>query len=79
MNFLTTGGTLYALTMGGVPIDTQITNLGSIITSPLVADEHLYIRSQTHGLKSFGGGRYNNPILTGGFAELQIKGWREMF
>ena len=74
----TRGGTLFVLTMDG-SVDWQIQDLGSIITSPLVADEHLYIRSQTLGLKSFGGGRYNNPRLSGGFAELQIKGWREMF
>ena len=74
----TSGGTLFVLTMDG-SVDRQIQDLGSIITSPLVADEHLYVRSQTLGLKSFGGSKYNNPKLTGGFAEMQIKGWRELF
>jgi type IV pilus assembly protein PilY1 len=74
----TTGGTLFALTMGGSVV-TQLTDVGSIITSPLVSDEHLYLRSQTLGLRSFGSSKYNNPSLAGGSAELQIKAWRELF
>ena len=74
----TNGGTLFALTMGGSVV-AQIADVGSIVTSPLVSDEHLYLRSQTLGLKSFGGSKYNNPSLAGGIAELQIKAWRELF
>jgi hypothetical protein len=73
-----TGGTLFGLSMGGTLVK-EITDLGDIITSPLVADEHLYLRSQTLGLRTFGSGKYNNPTLAGGNAELQIKSWRELF
>ena len=57
----------------------EITDVGDIITSPLVSDKHLYIRSQTLGLKSFGNTGYNNPIIVRGSTEFTMRNWREIF
>ena len=53
--------------------------VGNIIVAPLVQDEHLYIKTQSLGLQSFGDGEYNNKVRMGGFADFDIKYWREVF
>jgi len=71
------GGGIYALSMAG---DLIMSNaVGNIITSPLAVDEHLYTKSQLHGLQSFGGGPYNNPTTVGGSPEFTRRNWREIF
>ena len=70
-------GGIYALSMDGDLIMTK--NVGNIITSPLVVDEHLYTKSQLHGLQSFGSGPYNNPAKVGGTPEFKMRNWREFF
>jgi hypothetical protein len=50
-----------------------------MIVAPLVQDEHLYIKTQSGGLQSFGDGKYNNKVRRGGFADFGIKYWREVF
>jgi hypothetical protein len=54
-------------------------NVGNIITPPLVVDEHLYTKSQLHGLQSFGSGPYNNPAKAGRTPEFKMRNWREFF
>lgn len=71
------GGGIYALSMDGDLIMTK--NVGNIITSPLVIDEHLYTKSQLHGLQSFGSGPYNNPTKVSGTPEFTMRNWREFF
>jgi type IV pilus assembly protein PilY1 len=74
----TAGGSLFALTMQGSLVE-RITDVGDIITTPLVSDVHLYLRSQTLGLKSFGNAEYNNPTIVGGSTEFSMRNWRELF
>lgn len=51
---------------------------GNITVSPVVDDQHLYIRS-TNGLTSLGTGQYNNQTSVGGTAETRTKTWRQIF
>jgi len=69
-------GRLYALTFEGDLVWDQ--EVGNITTTPLVVDEHLYVKSQTLGLRSFGGGPYNNPAIMGGSPQLTLRNWREL-
>ena len=52
--------------------------VGDIITTPLVDDEHLYIKTPD-GLKSFGDGEYNNATKAGGLPYTRMRFWREIF
>ncbi len=52
--------------------------VGDIITTPLVDDEHLYIKTP-EGLKSFGDGEYNNATKAGGLPYTRMRFWREIF
>jgi len=71
------GGGLYGLSFEGNLILDQ--TVGSVTASPLVVDEHIYLKSQSMGLRSFGGGPYNNPTIMGGSAQFTIRNWRELF
>jgi hypothetical protein len=53
--------------------------VGNTVTPPMVEDEHLYIKNQSGGLMSFGSGHYNNEVLTGGFPQVKVKMWKEIF
>jgi Tfp pilus tip-associated adhesin PilY1 len=70
-------GKIYAFSMDGTQAFEQ--TVGNIIIAPLVQDEHLYIKTQSSGLQSFGDGNYNNEVRMGGFADFDIKVWREVF
>jgi type IV pilus assembly protein PilY1 len=70
------GGRLYALSLEGNLILDQ--EAGNITTTPLVVDKHLYVKTQTMGLRSFGGGPYNNPTIMGGSPQLRMRNWREL-
>jgi len=52
--------------------------VGDIITTPIVEDEHLYIKTRD-GLKSFGSSKYNNATKTGGLPYTRVRFWRELF
>jgi type IV pilus assembly protein PilY1 len=71
------GGGIIALSMDGDLIMTK--NVGNVITPPLVVDEHLYTKSQLHGLQSFGSGPYNNQAKVGRTPEFKMRRWREFF
>ena len=60
-------------------VDDNEEGIGNVIASPLVEDEHLYVKSQAVGLKSFGSGHYNNETLMGGLPDISIKYWRELY
>jgi type IV pilus assembly protein PilY1 len=72
------GGGVYALSMedGSQIMDD---NVGNITTTPLVVDEHLYVKSQSMGLRSYGGGPYNNPTNISGSPQFTMRNWRELF
>jgi hypothetical protein len=53
--------------------------VGSVVVPPVVSDEHLYIKSQTQGLTSFGTGKYNNPVVVGGLPQVRPRSWREFY
>jgi hypothetical protein len=52
--------------------------VGDIITTPLVEDEHLYIKTRD-GLKSLGSHQYNNATRMGGLPYTRLRQWREVF
>jgi hypothetical protein len=53
--------------------------VGNVVASPLVEDQHIYVKGLGMGLQSFGNGIYNNQVLTGGWPEIAIRLWREIF
>jgi len=53
--------------------------VGNVVASPMVEDQHLYVKGLGLGLQSFGSGIYNNQVLTGGWPEIGIRLWREIF
>jgi len=69
-------GKIYAFTLKGAPVVEK--TVGNIVVSPLVEDEHLYVKTQKSGLRSFGNGQYNNESLIGGLPEIQREWWREL-
>jgi len=71
------GGGIYALSMEGNLVMAK--DIGNITAPPLVVDEHLYTKSQSNGLQSFGSGPYNNPAKTGTTPEFKMRSWREYF
>jgi len=69
-------GKIYAFTLKGAPVVEK--TVGNIMLSPLVEDEHLYIKTQKSGLRSFGQGKYNNQGLIGGLPDFRRQWWREL-
>jgi Tfp pilus tip-associated adhesin PilY1 len=53
--------------------------VGNVAASLLVEDQHLYLKTPGSGLLSFGHGRYNNEVIFGGWPELRIRVWRELW
>ena len=66
-----------AITMDGTEVFQK--TVGNVIASPLVDDQHLYVKSTAVGLQSMGNGQYNNETLMGGLPDIQIRYWREIF
>jgi hypothetical protein len=76
-------GRIYGFTYSGLTVinDSEGEHgleVGDIITTPLVEDEHLYIKTR-EGLKSFGSTRYNNKAKMGGLPYTRMRFWREIF
>jgi hypothetical protein len=53
--------------------------VGNVVASPLVEDQHIYVKGLGMGLQSFGNGNYNNQVLNSGWPEIAIRLWREIF
>jgi hypothetical protein len=53
--------------------------VGNVTSAPLVEDQHLYLKTPGSGLQSFGHGRYNNEVIFGGWPELRVLLWRELW
>ena len=74
-------GKLYALEMadGEVIFDQDI---GTITSSPLVEDEHLYLKTRSSGGKDpivMGGGGYNNDVVKRPNARAGMRAWKEIW
>jgi hypothetical protein len=55
------------------------TRVGNVVASPMVEDQHIYVKGLGMGLQAFGNGIYNNQVLTGGWPNIAIRLWREIF
>ena len=71
-------GELYTFNLNGDNADnpTRIVT-GDIVTTPLVEDEHLFVRTTT-GTIMVGGGGFNNQTKVGGFGVTRPVTWREI-
>jgi Tfp pilus tip-associated adhesin PilY1 len=61
------------------PVPAFRQRVGNVVASPMVEDQHLYVKGIGLGLQSFGSGIYNNQVLTGGWPDIAIRLWREIF
>jgi len=74
-------GMLFALNMvdGAIIFEQEV---GNITSSPLVQDEHLYIKTSISGGKNpivLGGGGYNNHVIRSPAARSAIQAWKEIW
>lgn len=71
-------GELYSFDTNGSNVDspTRVAT-GDIVTTPLVEDEHLFVRSST-GTVMMGGGGFNNKTKVGGLGVTKPASWREI-
>jgi hypothetical protein len=71
-------GELYILDIDGANVDspTRIAT-GDIVTTPLVEDEHLFVRT-SQGTVMVGGGGFNNQTKVGGVGVTSPSTWREI-
>ena len=51
---------------------------GNIVTTPIVEDEHLYVKLADGSVLQLGSGKYNNEVITGGIGSTRIISWREV-
>ncbi|MGD8334159.1 MAG: PilC/PilY family type IV pilus protein [Desulfobacterales bacterium] len=75
---LTSRGDLYVMDIA-TGMQTHKINVGNTVITPIVYDEHLYVKASSAELQSFGSGNYDNEVLQGGFPKVEIKAWREFF
>jgi type IV pilus assembly protein PilY1 len=52
--------------------------VGNVKVSPLVDDQHLYVKTPDGNIESFGEGVYNNEVIMGGEIETTIRSWKEL-
>ncbi len=55
--------------------------IGDVTATPLVEDEHLYIKTGSSGNSPviFGGGKYNNDTVKIPSAQAGIQAWKEIW
>jgi hypothetical protein len=65
-----------------IDIETGVTNLalevGNVTTTPVVDDEHLYIKTADGKLMGFGGSNFQNELKETGVGSASIKVWRQI-
>jgi Tfp pilus tip-associated adhesin PilY1 len=71
-------GRIYSFTFDGTEVAPP-KEVGNSFVSPMVIDQHLYFKSQTAEIESFGSGIYNNRTAISGFPEVDLKYWREIY
>lgn len=71
-------GRMYALDVdtGAVVYQEEV---GNVTASPVVEDEHLYIKSGNGELEGRGGGEFQNELQKGGFGSVSVGSWSEVF
>jgi len=71
-------GHLYAMDLDGSDVDNPTwVDTGDVMTSPLVEDEHLFVRT-VDGLKMYGSGSWNNDVQVTGEGKSKPVAWREI-
>ena len=75
---LTSLGDIYILDLA-TGTETGRLNVGNTVITPIVYDEHLYVKGSSAEVQSFGSGQYDNEVLKGGFPKVEIRAWREFF
>lgn len=71
-------GELYAFSTDGSDVNSPTRmSTGDIVTTPLVEDEHLFVRS-SKGTVMVGGGGFNNATKVGGQGVSKPSAWREI-
>ncbi len=75
---LTSLGDIYVIDLA-TGTETNKLNVGNTVITPIVYDEHLYVKSSSAEVQSFGSGQYDNEVLKAGFPKVEIKAWREFF
>jgi hypothetical protein len=53
--------------------------MNSKFLAPVVVDEHVYLKSYSSDVESFGSGVYNNPTVNAGFPTVEVRSWNEIF
>ncbi len=53
--------------------------VGNIVANPVVDDQHIYVKAPGQGMLSIGSGVYNNDVLFGGWPEMRVRVWRELY
>ena len=71
-------GHLYVMDLDGSDVDNPTwVDTGDVMTSPLVEDEHLFVRT-VDGLKIYGSGSWNNDTQVTGEGRSKPAAWREI-
>ena len=70
-------GNIYAFSLSGTKIFEKA--VGNSFIAPVVIDKHLYFKSQTADIQSFGSGMYNNKTIISGFPDIDLRFWREIY
>lgn len=52
--------------------------VGNVRVSPLVDDEHLYVKTPDGSIAAFGSGNYDNPVLMGSEVSTAVRSWKEI-
>ena len=52
--------------------------VGNVRTSPVVDDEHLYVKTTDGSIVTFGGGGYNNEVIMGSEVETSVRSWKDI-
>jgi hypothetical protein len=75
---LTSLGDIYIIDVAS-GAETGKLNVDNTVITPIVYDEHLYVKASSAEVQSFGSGQYDNEVIKGGFPKVEIRAWREFF
>ena len=70
-------GQIYALDIDDGSVIFNV-SVGNVRVSPLVDDEHLYVKTPEGNIETFGGGPYNNPVIMGATVTTAVRSWKEL-
>ncbi|MGK7344487.1 MAG: PilC/PilY family type IV pilus protein [Candidatus Nitrospinota bacterium M3_3B_026] len=78
----TGSGMIYALdvvTDETSPTVVHSEEVGNVTTTPIVEDQHLYIKTGNGELEGRGGGDFQHELKKGGFGDVSVSSWSEVF